>query len=92
MRNLIVASAVVAAAMLAATPGAFAQSGNPARKAFCLQETQGVLDCNFDSMAQCEAAKKRLGMSLSCVPLPSENTGAGGGDRMPSPVPRQPAR
>jgi hypothetical protein len=91
MRNLIASSALVVAALLAATPGALAQSGNPPRaKAFCLQNTNGPLNCNYDSMAQCEAAKRGQGQgqSLSCVPSPSESVGSGGGSRTPAPAPR----
>jgi hypothetical protein len=71
MRTLIVSSAIVAAALLAATPGAFAQANN---KAFCLQNG-GAKNCIYDTMAACEQAKKGQ-QQASCVPN-AESTGRG---------------
>ncbi len=44
MRTLIASSALVAAALLASAPGAYAQSGNN-NKAFCLQTDTGAKNC-----------------------------------------------
>jgi hypothetical protein len=72
MRTLIASSALAAAALLATTPGALAQSG---QKAFCLQ-SGGAKSCIYDTMAACEQAKGAR-QGASCVANP-ESTGRGG--------------
>jgi hypothetical protein len=67
MRALIVSSAVAAA--LFGAPVASAQTGN-----FCLKSTSGATNCIYQTMAQCEQAKK--GNEESCVTR-TETTGAG---------------
>jgi hypothetical protein len=91
MRTLIASSALVAAALLAATPGALAQTGNPQPEArrFCLQDADGVADCRFDTLAQCHAARSaRGGAGLACFAAPDATVGSGSGDREPRTPPR----
>jgi hypothetical protein len=72
MRTLIASSALAVAALLAATPGALAQSG---KKAFCLQSAGGAKSCIYDTMAACEQAKRGQAQA-SCV-RSDESTGSG---------------
>ena len=84
MRTLIAASALVAG-LLGAPAIATAQSGSGS---YCLKSQSGVTNCAYQSMAQCQQAKKSGDQCLSR----SETTGASpssappiGGSKSPAP-------
>jgi hypothetical protein len=73
MRALL-ASTAVAAALIASASGASAQQ----RGAYCLRGgDSGALDCSYNTMAQCEEAKKGANTTGTCV-ANDEHTGAVG--------------
>jgi hypothetical protein len=70
MRTLI-ASAVTAAALLAAPQLALAQAGNPANQApYCLQSPGGAPNCSYQTMNQCEQNSAHFGPDFRCVQNP----------------------
>jgi hypothetical protein len=77
MRNLIAASAVAVAALLAAPLAASAQN-----QPFCLKSGANPASCIFATMAACEQAK--TGASDQCIRAPAGGTtGAGGTMQQP---------
>jgi hypothetical protein len=75
MKALIASSAVVAA-IVALTPGAFAQQ----RYGFCLRSSDsGALNCSFNTIAQCRQAMRGADNTGTCVPNPTNpgTTGQG---------------
>lgn len=90
MRTLI-ASSALAAALFGVPLMAAAQTGT-----YCLKSQSGAINCAYQTMAQCQQAKKSGDQCLSR----SETTGAGSGNGMgaspsgsaPSPSPKSPSR
>jgi hypothetical protein len=80
MKTIIGISALTAAAIFATIPGASAQ-GNAA---VCLQNAQsGAMDCKYQTMAQCEQAKKGASSTGNCINNPqTTGSGARGGGMM----------
>ena len=77
MRTLIASSALVVA-LLGAPAIAVAQTAGSG--SHCLKSASGVTNCAYQSMAQCEQAKKTGEQCLSRA----ETTGSGGGAGAPS--------
>jgi Protein of unknown function (DUF3551) len=73
MKALILSAAVATTAMLGAVSGSSAQQSG----AFCLRSDEGNLNCAYESMAQCEAAKKGVSNTGTCVRNPSSSSGGG---------------
>jgi hypothetical protein len=70
----LLASSALALAMFAA-PSAMAQQDAP----FCLQGSDsGVLNCAYQTMAQCEAAKRGTSNTETCMQNPRGTVGSGG--------------
>ena len=86
MRGLILSSGLLAAALIAAPQAATAQSPG---KAFCLQSPTGAMNCNYDTLAQCQQVQGGRSVGGGCIPNPgrSGTTGAGGGMNQPAPAP-----
>jgi hypothetical protein len=81
MRSLFAASALIASAILAGAQGATAQEN----AAFCLRGSDsGGLNCSYNTMAQCEQAKKGASNTESCIPNPRNNTTGSGSGMAPS--------
>ncbi len=81
MQVPIAASTLAVAALLAASPGAFAQ-----QQAFCLKSGPAPANCIFATMAQCEQAKASA--SDQCLRAQAGTTGAGGGTQQPGTMQR----
>jgi hypothetical protein len=71
--KIVIGTALVAATLFSAVPGASAQGNN----AFCLQRGSRM-DCTYQSMAQCDQAKKGVSTEGTCVANP-QTTGSGAG-------------
>ncbi len=77
MRNLIAASTLAVAALLAAPLATLAQN-----QPYCLKSGPAPASCIFATMAQCEQAK--TGASDQCIRAPAGGTtGAGGTMQQP---------
>jgi hypothetical protein len=75
MKTILASSALVAALLFAAAPGAVAQQSG----AFCLKGSDsGGDNCSFATEAQCKAAMKGTSTE-SCAPNTNRTTGSGAG-------------
>src|SRR3954453_22907205 len=76
MKTILASSALVAALLFAAAPGAVAQQSG----AFCLKGSDsGGDNCSFATEAQCKAAMKGASTTESCTPNTNRTTGSGAG-------------
>jgi hypothetical protein len=76
MKTILASSALVAALLFAAAPGAVAQQSG----AFCLKGSEsGGDNCSFATEAQCKAAMKGASTTESCTPNTNRTTGSGAG-------------
>src|SRR4051812_9333882 len=76
MKTILASSALVAALLFAAAPGAVAQQSG----AFCLKGSDsGADNCSFATEAQCKAAMKGASTTESCSPNTDRTTGSGAG-------------
>ncbi len=71
LRSLIPSSGLVAAALVGMPQAGFAQGRE---KAFCLQHESGGLQCNYDTMAQCQQGREGRSVGGGCIPNPRLGT------------------
>jgi len=73
MRTLL-ASSTLLVALIIASPPALAQNAP-----VCLKTSSGMMNCAYQSVAQCEVAKG-MNLAAQCIPSPQlSTTGQGGG-------------
>ena len=77
MRSLILSSGLLAVALIGAPQVSIAQTSGD--KPFCLRHESGSLQCNFDTMAQCQQGREGRSVGGGCVPNPGKGTTGGGG-------------
>jgi hypothetical protein len=71
MRSIFIGSSAFAALLTIASHGAVAQQNAP----FCLRSEDGNTNCAYQTMAQCEEAKKGASNTGTCVARPAGGEG-----------------
>src|SRR5262245_104153 len=72
MRTPILSSGVLAATLIGAAQAALAQA--PAEKPYCLRHEGGDLQCNYDTLAQCQQGQPGRPAGSGCIPNPRLGT------------------
>lgn len=79
--KIVIGTALFAATMLSAIPGASAQGDG----AFCLQKGSRQMECTYQTMAQCEQARTGVSAQGTCIANP-RTTGSGAGSTQQPPA------